>query len=455
MDTALDTQPLGTPPGPRGLPLLGSALPFGRDPLGYLLELARHYGDLTRVRLGPAVFYMLNRPELIEDVLVTRRQLFPKEPYAERPHTVETRLLGNGLVTSEGEFWLRQRRLAQPAFHRARIEGYAATMVQLGQAMLARWQDAQTLDVHAEMMRVTLEIVAQTLLGADVSSDASEVGLAVKDALDVGAEQMTNPVPIPHWLPTPGNRRFTAAVLRLRGVIERIVSERRSSGVERDDLLGMLLAARDDDGMPMSERQLRDEVVTMFLAGHETTAVALTNALRLLAERPEIEAQLHAELDSVLGGRAPGYHDLPQLPVANAIVRETLRLYPPVWGLSGRVAAQAVELGGYALPKGAYLFISQWVTQRDERWWPNADRFMPERWLDGSAERVHRFAYFPFGGGPRLCIGAGFAMLEGPLLLALLAQRFRLRAVAGARFELQPSLTLRPKHAVMMKLHQR
>ncbi|GAB4201181.1 MAG: cytochrome P450 [Roseiflexaceae bacterium] len=457
MQTTIDTPKVAArkAPGPRGLPLLGNALAFGRDPLGFLTHTARTYGDVARVTFGPATIYQISHPELIEQVLVTHNRSFPKEDIEKARGSLDYLLFGTGLLTSNGEFWLRQRRLAQPAFHRQRIAGYSEATVESTQRLLAGWRDGQALDVHEEMMRLTLEIVGQTLFGSQVSTEAGEVGEALGVVMDVSAETLGKPFQLPYHIPTPTNRRFVAAVRRLEAVITRMLNERRASDADTGDLLSMLLHARDEDGSRMDDRQLRDELITLFLAGHETTALALSWTWYLLAQHPEVETRLHQELDRVLGGRAPTMADLPALRYTELVLRESMRLYPPAWTLSGRIAARDTELGGFHIPAGSLMSISQWVTHRDPRFFPEAERFQPERWEGDLEKRLPRFAYFPFGGGPRLCIGQAFAMMEATLILAVVAQRFHLALVPGQRVVPQPSITLRPRYGVKVQLHQR
>jgi cytochrome P450 len=446
--------PAPLPPGPKGWPLIGSAPQFGRDPLGFLLTCARTYGDVVRLKFGRQSAYMLNHPDQLEEVLVTNNRNFCKEPIMPR-HTLEGALFGAGLVTSDGAFWLRQRRLAQPAFHRKRIESYGETMAVYTDRMLAGWRDGQSLDIHEEMMQLTLEIVAKTLFDADVTGDAAEVGAALNEMMHSIAGQLGQPFQIPTYIPTPGNRRFVRAMRRLDALIADIIRRRRANGADTGDLLSMLLQAHDDDGSGMTDQQLRDELVTMFVAGHETTALSLSWTWYLLAQHPEVEARLVEELGIVLGGSAPTLADLPRLRYSEMVLKESMRLYPPAWMLSGRIAVEDCRLGGYHVPAGTMLVLSPWVTQRDGRFFAEPERFLPERWEDDQEKRLPRFAYFPFGGGSRMCIGQAFAMMEAKLLLAAVAQRFRLDLRPGQTIVPQPSITLRPKHGVKMTLARR
>jgi len=456
MQTTIETRPARRlPPGPRGLPLIGSALAFGRDPLGFLTRCARTYGDVAAIRIGGTTLYLVSSPALIEEVLVTSNRTFPKEDIEQVKGSLDYLLFGTGLLTSNGEFWLRQRRLAQPAFHRQRIAGYGDVTVQQTEHMLLDWRDRQTFDVHEAMMALTLKIVAQTLFGSEIEAETAQVGAALDVVMQVIADSQGQPIQLPYSVPTPRNRRFVGAVRQLEAVISRMIRERRASGADTGDLLSMLLGAQDEDGSRMTDKQLRDEVITLFLAGHETTALALSWTLYLLAQSPQAEERLGQELDQVLGGRAPTLADLPQLRYTDLVLKEAMRLYPPAWIMSSRVAADDYTLGGFHVPRGTTVALSQWVTHRDPQLFDAPEQFLPERWEDGLEKRLPRFAYFPFGGGPRLCIGQSFALMEATLILATVAQRYRLALAPGQRIEPQPSITLRPRHGVRMTLRRR
>src|SRR6266849_5529103 len=361
----------------------------------------------------------INHPYLIEEVLVTNARKYSKG----RVLRANKHVFGEGLLTSEGDFWLRQRRLAQPAFHRARIASYAATMVAYAQRMLDGWRDGDERDAHQEMMRLTLQIVGKTLFDADVERDAQEVGKSLELLLEIGAD-FRRTIFVPHWLPTPANLRVKREVAQIEKILYRIIAERRGSGRDAGDLLSMLLAAQDEDGSRMTDRQLRDETITLFLAGHETTASTLSWTWWLLAQNPRVEAKLHAELDSVLGDRAPTRDDLPKLVYTGHVITESLRLYPAAWGIA-RLAVEDHEIAGYPVTKGMGVAMAQWVVHRDPRWYDAPEKFRPERWEDDLLKRLPRFAYFPFGGGPRQCIGNTFALMEATLILATIARKFR------------------------------
>lgn len=440
------------PSGPRGGRLMGNMREFNGDPLGFVERCAHEFGDVvpTRFLYVPAVF--LFHPDHVEYVLAAGSKNFIKAASLRSPFFL--RLVGNGLVTSEGEFWRRQRRLAQPAFHHQRINSYARTMVEYAARRLSEWSAGRTLDLHDEMMMLTQAVVAQTLFSADVSGAAREIGEALSNIVRPFASQATLKWILDNRLPTPAHLRFNRDVRKIDRFIYRLIEERRASGVDTGDLLSMLLAAEDEDGSGMSDRQLRDELMTIFLAGHETTALALTWAFYLLAQNPEGEAKLVEELEEVLGGRAPVAEDVPRLRYAEWVVKEAMRLYPPAWAV-GRECVRDCEVGGYRIPKGTQVFGFQWVNQRDPRWFADPLAFRPERWGEESVSRLPKYAYFPFGGGPRLCIGNYFATMEAVLVLATVAQRFRLHLVPGQTIELLPTVALRPKHGLWVKLEGR
>jgi cytochrome P450 len=393
--------------------------------------------------------YFINHPDIIEDVLVTSHRNFVKG----RTLRANRLLLGNGLLTSEGSFWLRQRRLCQPAFLRTRVGAYGDTMVAYAERRAASWQDGELREMSQEMANLSMEIAAKTLFDADVRDEAP----GLRRALTVVLEQNTGlrmAYGLPQSVPTPGHLRLRHAVRELDAYIYEIIGRRRASGEDPGDLLSMLLHAQDEDGSRMTDQQLRDEVVTIFWAGHETTALALAWTWYLLSEHPDVEARLLAELQSVLGGRSPQVADLDRLPYTEMVVHESLRLYPPAWGIA-RIAQQDCEVGGYPVHAGTVVGMSQWVMHRDPRYFDDPDTFNPDRWAGDLAKRLPKYAYFPFGGGPRLCIGGPFAMLEIPLVLATIAQRFRPVLEPGHEVTPWPSLILRAKHGIPMRLCKR
>jgi cytochrome P450 len=443
-------KPVGAPPGPKGQWLLGNLQAFKRDRLRFLDDCFARHGDVVSIRLGPIRARLLNHPDLVEEVLVTKNRLFAKH-FALRQ---TRRTLGKGLLTSEGDFWRGQRKLAQPAFHRDRVASYASAMVEYAERMLSGWAGGQSLDAQEAMMQLTLQIVAKTLFDADVSGEAGDASAAMETLLESFTSRVDRLIKIPEKVPTPANLRMERAARRLDNILYRIIDEHRRSG-DRGDLLSMLLRAQDEDtGRRMTDAQLRDKAMTLFMAGHETTANTLAWAWYLLSKHPEAEARLHEELDGVLEGRSPSFEDLPRLKYAEAVISESLRVMPTVW-IIGREATEACEVGGYPVPKGLTLYASQWIIHRDPRWFDDPLEFRPERWLDGLARRIPRYAYFPFGGGPRVCIGNQFAMMESVLLLSAVARKFRLELVPGTVVKAVPTMTLRPAEGLPVILHDR
>jgi|ERR1051326_174791 cytochrome P450 len=440
------------PPGPQGSPIMGVMREFNRDSLGFIERCLREYGDVVWLRFlyVPALF--LYHPSDVEYVLSANARNFIKA-MSLRSNFFQ-RLVGNGLLTSEGEEWKRQRRLSQPAFHRDRINAYGGTMVDYTQRLLSSWRAGETRDVHRDMMRLTLEIVVRCLFRADVSNDVDKVGATLRKLVKPFASQATLKWVLNNRLPTPYHFRFHRLATQIDRVIYRIIAERRKAEKDEGDLLSMLLAAQDEDGGRMTDRQLRDEVITLFLAGHETTAITLAWSWYLLGKHPETEAKFHAELDHVLGGREPGVCDLSRLRYTEQIVKESLRLYPPAYGL-GREAIADCEIGGYHIPAGTQVFMFQWATQRDPRFYDQPAAFKPERWTAEFVERLPKYAYFPFGHGPRACIGTSFAMMEIVLVLATIGQRFRLELASDHPVEIYPAMSLRPKDGVKVVIRNR
>jgi cytochrome P450 len=445
------SRPLSTLPSPQPRQALKD---YSQDPLGFMTRCAREFQEIVPLRLDGELYCLLTNPDHITEVLKDR-QLFIK---AEDTRLLRG-LLGNGLLTSEGDFWQRQRRLAQPVFHQQRIQGYGEVMVDYAQRLLQTWRGdgltgakagtktggAKTINVHDEMMRLTLDIVMKTIFDQDITDgDAHQVAQALDGAMN--------------WFMGQGaanqglDNHYYDAVALLDKTVQAMIHQRRRSQAVGDDLLGMLMQVEDaDDGTRMSDRQLRDEVVTLMLAGHETTANTLSWTWMLLAQHPNVRSQLQQELQAVLQGRQPAIADLPQLPYTNQVIREAMRLYPPVTDVS-RQATQDCEIGGYRIPKGCTLVASQWVMHRDPRYFQQPEIFNPGRWADDLEKRLPRGVYFPFGDGPRICIGKSFAQMESVLILAAIAQEFQLDLVPNQAIELQPSITLRPKHGLKVVL---
>jgi cytochrome P450 len=438
------------PPGlKRNLPLyLFSRFFRPGNPIRLFEYLASTFGRVSRYRIGPSQIVVMNDPELIREVLIAQPQNFIKERTQRRMKI----LLGEGLITSDGEIHKRQRRIAAPAFHRQRIQAYASSMVERASAMRDAWRAGAEVDASAEMMHLALQIVARTLFNSDVTQDVQRINDEVNAIMRLynflialpRAEDLLH-------LPIPGLMRFRRARRRLDKVVYRMIGDHRAAGIDSGDLLSMLLTSRDeeDDHSGMTDEQLRDEVLTIFLAGYETVANALTWTWLLLAQNPDAEAKLHAEIDAVLGGRLPTLEDIPQLRYTEMVLAESMRLYPPAWAM-GRQATCDVEIGPYKLPAGTYIFFSQYIIQRNVDFFPDPLKFNPERFTpEGKAGRP-RFAYFPFGGGNRQCIGESFAWMEAILSLVTLAQKWRLKLVPGQRIEVQPKITLRPKYGIRM-----
>jgi cytochrome P450 len=426
--SAVDLRARRRPPGPPGVFGLRNLARFARDQLALLRDAADTYGDVAAMKLLGQRFFLVSHPDDIEAVLVKHARIMLRDDYI----VVLERVLGKGLLTSDGDLWKRQRKLMATAFVPKRIHSYGEAMVRVTDAALRPWRDGQTINLHQEMSRVTMAVVADVLFGAGIGADDVRT---VRDSLATVNEYLANSpeafLKLPGWVPTPRNHAVNRAVSRIDELLFRIIAKRRASEPV-DDLLGTLLAAQDDEGAKMSDRQLRDEAITLFLA----------HTFYLLSKHPDVERRLHAEIVAVLGGRRPTADDVRALPFAERVLKETMRLYPPAW-TTGRATAEAVEIGGYVIPKGGQILASQWVVHRDPRWFPNPEGFDPDRWTPERSRDLPRFAYFPFGGGPRTCIGNHFAMMEATLILAIIVQRFRIELVQGQRLELEPSVTLR------------
>ncbi|MGF7237121.1 MAG: cytochrome P450 [Frankia sp.] len=454
-------------PGPAGGPI-GAIRLLRADPLAGLTRLRREFGPIVRLSSRPVSAFLVADPAAIADGLVGSNRTHAKgavrRGFGSSETVVQplTMLLGQGLLTSAGEVHRRQRRLMQPLFHRQRIEGYGDTFARIADDTAATWRDGQRLDVHAEMTEMTLAIVARTLFGVDLDSEiVAVVRTAIDENMPAAGRARLPGFETFERLPLPAPRRRRAARESLDRVVYDLIEARRAAGAGGDDLLSLLLSTRDaDTGAGMADEEVRDEALTIMLAGHETTANALSWTFHLLGGDPEVAARMHAELDTVLAARTPTMDDLPRLPYTDAVFRESMRLYPPVWAM-GRHLTEEREVGGFLLPAGSTLLFSQWVVHRDERWWPNPDRFDPTRWLGatigvGAAPPDQpRYSYFPFGGGPRQCIGNTFAHAEGVLALAAISRRWLFAPVAGVEIVPQPLVTLRPRDGLPMTAHRR
>jgi cytochrome P450 len=422
-----------------------------RNALAFFPRLVREYGDVVRLRFGKQDIVLVNHPDAIRDIFVTHNRFFKKGKGLEGAK----KLLGEGLLTSEGDFHLRQRRLAQPAFHADRMAAYAELMTHCATRVGERWQAGTVVDMAREMSRLTLTIVGRTLFGSEVEHEAEDIGEAIATSFLLFDKMWLPYAEFVERLPFGPGKRFRNSRDRLDATIYRMLAEHRASGADRGNLLSMLIMARDEEtgGAAMTDTQIRDEAITIFLAGHETTAVALTWTWFLLAQHPAVERRLHDELAAVLQGRTPAVADWPSLPYTQMVLAESMRRYPPVWIL-GRRALADYRIGEYDIPASTIVLLSQYVTHHDERWYPDPFRFDPERWTPEARAVRPKFAYFPFGGGPRVCIGEHFAKLEAGLVLATLAQRWRPRLIDGQTIVPKPSITLRPRDGISMVLER-
>jgi cytochrome P450 len=449
-EAAMVVDPRAPAPTIRGLPVLGSLVPFARDAIGFVERVAT-LGDVVRFRLLDHPLVQLSHPDLVEQVLVDHAKLMHKDAIYElvRP------ALGNGLVTSEGDVWRRHRKLAAPSFTKRHVDHYAEEFVRCTEQLADRLADGETRDIHDTFMLLTQEIVLHTLFGTDVDADTEALAAAIHTVMDGFLYESQGPGRLlPKWVPSRTRRRSDAAVAELDRLVYKVFEARRRTGLGMD-LVSRLIEARDDEG-GLDDRELRDEAVTAFVAGHETTALALTNTIVLLGENPACWDPLLAEVDAVLGDRSATADDFAKLSHTTAVIQESMRLLPPVWAI-GREAQQDVVIGGHAIARGEQILIPQWVIHRDPRWFHEPLRFRPERWTEvpgGLQKQLPRMAYLPFGGGPRVCIGNHFAMLEAVLVLATLLQRAR-PVTTGPRPKMSPSITLRPAGPVPVRIERR
>lgn len=450
---------LKTPPGPK------SKLPFGlshlfsvtKDPLAHFKAVSA-YGDVVHYTVGRGKLRMeifhFQHPDHIREVLVTNQRNYVKGESI----VLLKELLGEGLLTSGGDFHLRQRRLAQPAFHKKRIAAFGKIMTEFADRKIANWQDGATLDMAEEMKQLTLEIVVKSLFDSDLDKENTEIKEALEGLNDWAGRILLPPklARLLGALPIPATTRFKKARQVLNNSMDRLIAERRASGQDHGDLLSMLLQATDEEGdkTGMSDEQVRHEILTMFLAGHETTALALMWTWYLLSQNPEAAAKLHAELDSVLEGHPPTMEDLPRLPYTEKVFMEVMRLYPPAYATS-RYTVKEQQVGGYTVPAGARIVLSQYVSHRDPRFFTNPEKFDPDRWTPEFKANLPKFAYWPFGGGPRLCIGEPFAWMEGTLLIATIARRCDFRLLPDHPVATRPQITLRARHGMKMIMSRR
>jgi cytochrome P450 len=440
----------GLPPGPKGTILGGNIRQLRAGPLDFFLSTAREYGPLSSFRIGPKRMFLAADPNLIEQVLVTDAKHYIKHFGARAFKPV----LGNGLVTSEGAFWLRQRKLIQPAFSKDRVQSYAAAMIELTNTMLDSWAEGKSVQIDREFEALTSKIALKTLFDLDDPGNRERFSEMLRLAFDLMNERLRQVVKIPLWVPTLINRRLKQAVAELNKTVEGFIAEGRSRNHAADDLLSRLVFARHEDGRGMSDRQLRDEAMTLYLAGHETTALTLAWTWYLLSQNPDAEAKLLSEWHRVLRGATPTTRHIPKLTYTSAVISESMRLFPPVYVI-GREATTDLELGGYRVKRGYTVLMSQWVNHRDPKYFPDPEAFRPERWEDGFAKRLPKFAYYPFGGGQRLCVGNAFASTEAAIILPAVGQRYRFTLDPGAVIGIKPQITLLPTNGIPATLQQR
>jgi cytochrome P450 len=441
-------------PGPKMstlqiLGLMASGQKF--DQLAFSTEMDRTFGPAMYAELGPIRMYQFSDPELVREVLVEKADKFHKGAIMKRGLTP---ILGMGLVTSDGDFWKRQRKLAQPAFHYKRIESYAAVMVDHTLKMLDTWGDGDARWINKDMMKLTLNIVCKTLFDADVSGDAERVGELLVKVMEILNERFSSVVNPPEWIPTPKRLRLRRMGAELDAIIQRFIDERRRTNEDKGDLLSMLMLAEDENGERMSDKQLRDEVMTLFFAGHETTAMTLTWTWYLLSQHPAVYQRVIDEVDAALGGRPATVADLPNLPYSEQVIKESMRLYPAVSGVNRR-AIEDVTIGGYTVPKDTEISVATWAMHRSPRYFDNPLQFDPERFSPENEKRIPKYAYLPFAAGPRVCIGNSFAMMESRLILATITQQYRLSLVPGQQIVPEQILTVRPKYGLRMRAERR
>ncbi|WP_152039536.1 cytochrome P450 [Salinigranum salinum] len=446
------------PPGPRGLPVIGNTGQYARDPFSFITACAEAYGDVAHFELGPIDTYMITNPADIERVLLTDSATYRKPKFQD---DAIGDLLGDGLLLGEGERWRKQRDLAQPAFLMSRLSGLSEMMVEYTEEMLAGWDDGDVVNVELEMARITVKIIVEAMFGATI--DDERVRILQENLEPIGARFEPNPFrfAIPDWAPTRENRDYRRALSAIEEVVWDLIDERDGTqyddgddadGEQPMDLLSILLRARDEG--EQTDEDLRDEMVTMLLAGHDTTALTLTYTWYLLSEHPEVESRLHAEFDDLLGGRLPTFADVRGMEYTEAVLQEAMRLYPPVYTIF-REPQVDVRLGGYRVPAGSAVMLPQWAVHRSERYWDAPLTFDPDRWLDERADERPRFAYFPFGGGPRFCIGKQLSLLEARLILGTTCPRYRLEYVGEEPFDLRGSLTMHPRQPMEMRVVER
>lgn len=448
--TAKPSLPDGLDLGTGVMALIRAARTFS-DPLAAMLNLYRKHGDTYTIKVNDVSMLVISRPEHLHAVLVEHADAFHKDADYTDPNQGLARFVGQGLITSDGALWKRQRKLVAPALHARRIMAYAETMTEYSDAMVNTWQSGQKLDIAHEMMTLTIRIVAKSLFDVDMNGELAAPIFKAMEEL----QAMQGAISIlPSWIPTPAELRRRKSLREMDALIYQIIADRQASGADTGDLLSMLVAARDEDGQPMDTRQIRDEAVTLFLAGHETTANALNWTLTLLSENPAIESKLHEELDRVLAGRLPTLADLEHLPYTERVIKESMRLYPPAWSV-GRVAIRDVQIGEYFIPAGMRVSIPTYITHHNPEFWADPERFDPDRFSPERESSIPKYAYLPFGGGPRVCIGNHFAMMEAKLILATIASRYTLRLAPGQKVGMAARITLNPAGGLPMTVIKR
>jgi cytochrome P450 len=450
MSTSIPLTHFGLPPGPKGTLLGGSIRQFRAGLLNFLLETAREYGPLASFRIGPKRVFLASGHNLIEQVLVTDAKHYIKHFGARAFKPV----LGNGLVTSEGAFWHRQRKLVQPAFLKARVQSYVPAMVELTNQMLNAWTSGKRVQIDFEFEALTSKIALKTLFDLDDLGDRERFDGVLKLAFDLMNARLRRIIKLPLWVPTPANFRLQRAIAELDRTVQGFIASGRSRHHHGNDLLSRLLLAQHEDGRPMSDRQLRDEAMTLYLAGHETTALTLAWSWYLLSQHRRVEEKLVSEWQRVLRGVTPTAQHLQRLPYTAAVIAESMRLFPPVYVI-GREATTELELGGYRVKPGYTVLMSQWVNHRDQNFFPDPEEFRPERWQDGLAKRLPKFAYYPFGGGQRICVGSTFALIEATIILAAVGQHYRFTVDPDAVIDVKPQITLLPANGIPATLECR
>ena len=450
MNTSISSLRTGLPPGPKGTLIGGNIHQFRACLLDFLLETARDYGPLTSFRIGPRRVFLASAPDLIEQVLITDAKHYIKHFGARAYKPV----LGNGLVTSEGEYWHRQRKLIQPVFLKARVQSYAPIMGELTERMLNSWTSGKTVLINDEFGTLTSRIALKTLFDLNHDGDRERFNETLRLSFDLMSARLRRIFKLPLWMPTPETLCLKRSISELERKVEGFIAAARARQDMGDDLLSRLMLAQHEDGTRMSDRQLRDEVMTLYLAGHETTSLTLSWTWYLLAQHQRVEEKLVSEWQQVLGGRTPTVDQLQQLPYTAAVIAESMRLLPPVYAI-GREAIGDLELGGYRVRRGYTVLMSQWDNHRDPEYFPEPQQFRPERWENGLAKRLPKFAYYPFGGGQRMCIGSTFASIETPIVLATVGQRYRFTVDSEADIGIKPQITLEPANGIPATLWRR